>query len=98
MTKQEKTKQYIVIREGVCLKGTKAEKMHARVNLTDAKALAMIGKVRLLEEYEADNRSDNDLKAELAKLTKKVESLTAERDELANAVEQLSKAPPKKTK
>lgn len=99
----EKTKNYIVIKRGVCLKGIIEEELNAKVDLTETKAGAMVGKVRLLEDYEADAKPDAELaktrealKAERdegGKLGRALAAMTKERDELAKALEAMTPAP-----
>lgn len=89
---KEKTQKYIVTQLGVCLKGTQEEELHARVELTETKAAALIGKVRLLEDYESDNKDAD----KLADMTAKLKAMTAERDELAKAVDAMTPKPTKK--
>lgn len=75
-----KTNKYIVTKMGVCLKGIVEEEVGAKVSLTDEKAAGMVGKVRLLKDYENDSRAENELaeaNAKIKELTKQVEDLTA---------------------
>lgn len=88
-----KTQKYKIIRAGVCLKGTHEEKLGEVVDLTKEKALSMIGKVQLLEDYEAANKSSGDLFKALEATTKELKAMTAERDELAKALESMTATP-----
>jgi len=74
---KEKTRKYIVTHPGVCLKGTKEEEKGAKVDLTEEKAAAMVNKVRLLGDYEAELSNGDS--------TKELEAMTAERDDTRKA-------------
>ena len=65
-----KTKNYIITKFGVCLKGTEETPVGEKVMLTDDKAASLIGKVRLLKDYEDEQNADKNLIAENKKLAK----------------------------
>ena len=81
-----KTKKYIVIKRGVCLKGTTETEIDTKVDLTDEKAAGMVGKVRLLKDYEAESKGTADLKKEVASLTKANAALTKQVEEMTAAL------------
>lgn len=85
-----KTKKYVVVMKGCCLKGITEEEVGTKVNLTDEKAQAMSGKVKLLKDYELTGKDEQELIKENAKLLKQVKELTEQLDEATK--------PPKKAK
>lgn len=76
-----KTKKYVVVMKGCCLKGITEEEVGAKVDLTDDKAQAMSGKVQLLKDYEITGKTEQELIQENAKLIKQVAELTESLDE-----------------
>ena len=86
----EKTNKYIVIKRGVCLKGIIETDLDSIVELTDKKAAGMVGKVRLLKDYEYDNKGSADLKKEVAKLNKANQAGSDQVEELVEANAELT--------
>lgn len=75
--------KYIIIKGGVCLKGTTVTPVGEKVDLTAEKAKALIGKVRLLDEYEAENKPND------VALTKENVTLTDTNDKLVARIAEL---------
>ncbi len=90
MAKKEETKKYVVIK-----KHTLGHKKGAVISLTDKKAQALVGKVRLQsEELESDGlaeevgqiqEANNELTAENTQLKAEIKKLTAENTQLKKA-------------
>lgn len=74
-----------------CLKGITEEEIGAKVSLTDEKAASMVGKVRLLKDYEDQSKSEQELIKENANLTKQVAELTAQLDDATKPDEKPAK-------
>ncbi len=83
----KKAKEYMVTMPGVCLKGTTETKKGTKVMLSDKKAEALVGKVRLMDEYNAELNGDAELTKANAELTEKLELL-----ELANKLDPPAKS------
>ena len=86
-----KTKMYIVVKSNCCLKGIKEEEIGAKVKLTDEKAASMAGKVRLLEEHEAQGKTEQELTKENVQLKKQVEELAAQVEDLTAQLDEATK-------
>lgn len=81
-----KTQKYIIIGSGVCLKGITETAKGETVELTDAKAAALVGKVVLAKGYDADQKTDKELLAENAKLKKQNDQLTEQLTKLTESM------------
>ena len=94
---KDKLKEYVVIKPGVCIKGTEQCEVGDKIKITEAKALLLVGKVVSASKHADDSKSTKDLKAELAKALKANEQLTEQNEQLTEQLtkltEQLTPAP-----